>query len=42
MFFRIVWCILGVVLAFGCSHGLVAEGVANSWAIFGDVYHKGA
>lgn len=40
--YRIVWCILGVVLANGCFFGVGAKGVVVSLVIFGDVYHKGA
>lgn len=39
---RIVRCILGAVLAFGCLLGLYARRVANCWSVFGDVNRKGA
>ncbi|KAI3763437.1 hypothetical protein L1987_53897 [Smallanthus sonchifolius] len=38
--FRIVRCILGAVLAFGCLLGLYDRQVANCWAVFGDVNRK--
>lgn len=42
VYLRIVRCILGVGLAFGCSLGLCALRVATSRPTFGNVNRKGA
>lgn len=42
IYLRIVRCILGAVLAFGCSLGLRAWRVATSRSAFGNVDRKGA